>query len=149
MGLISSTDPAGLYLMNSNKKKGIIEHVQTTVSRPQTKNRPRDQRFLLPIQFTRGEFIFRVLVGPLYLLAGIFFIDFGKPMSLTTLLVKRLKIEGALHNPNGITMQHFALAQPNYKQLVLFCHYPFPPNCQNWLSKSGVESRFTQSVGLY
>lgn len=50
----------------------------------------------------RGGFIFRVLVGPLHLLARISFIDFGKAMSLTALLVKRLKIEGALHNPNGV-----------------------------------------------
>lgn len=49
------------------------------------------------------------------MLARIFLIDFGKAMSLTTLLVKRLKIEGALHNPNGITMQHLTLTQPNYK----------------------------------
>lgn len=53
-------------------------------------------------------------------------------MSLTTLPVKRLKNEDALHNPNGITMQHLTLTQPNYKQLVLFCYCPLPPNCQNW-----------------
>ena len=68
-------------------------------------------------------------------------------MSLTTLLVKRLKIEGALHNPNGITRQHFALTQPNYKQLVLFCHYPFPPNCQNWFLNQALKAvLLSQSV---
>lgn len=81
------------------------------------------------------------------MLARIFFIDFGKAMSLTTLLVNRLKIEGALHNPNGITMQHLTLTQPNYKQLVLFCHYPYPPNCQNWfLNQASKAVLFSQSV---
>ena len=50
MGLIFSTHPTGLYLMNSNKN-GIVEHVQTTVSRLQTKKRPRKISFKISVTF--------------------------------------------------------------------------------------------------
>ena len=50
MGLIFSTHPTGLYLMNSNKN-GIVEHVQTTVSRLQTKKRPRKMSFKISFTF--------------------------------------------------------------------------------------------------
>ena len=55
MGLIFSTHPTGLYLMNSNKN-GIVEHVQTTVSRLQTKKGPEKfhLRFLLHFQSYKG-----------------------------------------------------------------------------------------------
>ena len=89
-------------------------------------------RFLLHYQSYKGWIHFQSTSRAVAFASSNFFIYFGKAISLTTLLFKRLKIEGALHNPNGVTMRHLALTQPNYKQLVLFCHYPFPPNCQNW-----------------